>query len=370
MTDHATDGGQASQANSDEVSLIEILSAVLRNWRAVLLLPVLFALAAGVLSLSRDRSYVATASFMPQAADTRGASGAAALAQQFGISLGADRPGHSPEFYKDLLESAAILRRAVESDYQIPRRNGGTTTRNLVQHWKVSAEGGPLPPWRMAVERLRRSITASVARETGVIGVTVSADHPVLAEQITSKLLDLLNDYNLEMRQQRAREEARFISGRMTEVQGELARAEEALELFLRKNRNFRNSPELTFEHDRLQRQVAMRQEIYTSLLRGQEQARIDGVRDTPLLTIIDPPAGTSKPVPRRTILRAVIGFMLGFLLAIAIAAVKEAARRARHAKDPRYREFEDLVRRVWGDIRRPSRWVRNGEKRVAAGND
>ena len=67
--------------------------------------------------------------------------------------------------------------------------------------------------------------------------------------------------------------------------------AERAREDFLRQNRGFGNSPELMSEHDRLQRQVAMRQEVYTSLLRSQEQARIDAVRDTPLLAFIDTPS-------------------------------------------------------------------------------
>ena len=367
MTSIPTDGGATEISNPDEISLIEILTGVLRNWRALLLLPILFAIGAGALSLSRKRSYVATASFMPQSADTRNVGGAAALAQQFGINLAADRAGHSSEFYEDLLKSGTILRRAVESKYAVPSGSSQGQPVNLVQYWKVKDQTSALPAWRLAVERLRRTMGTSVVRETGVIEVTVSADHPLLAEQITQRLLDLLNEYNLEMRQARAREEVRFVSGRLTEVQGELTAAENSLETFLSRNRNYSNSPELTFEHDRLERQVEMRQEVYTSLLRAQEQARIDGVRDTPLLTVVDPPAGTAKPVARRTVLRTLIGFMLGFVLAVGVAAVREAARHARQNNDPRYREFEDTVRGLWSDLRHPRRWLRNGAGRVAA---
>ena len=187
---------------------------------------------------------------------------------------------------------------------------------------------------------------------------------------MTAKLLELLNDYNLEARQTRAREESRFISGRMTEAQGEVRAAEDALERFLRQNRDFRNSPELTFQHDRLQRQVTARQEVYASLLRAQEQARIDGMRDTPVLQIIDAPAGTSQPQSRKVVLRTLVAFMLGLVLSLAFATIREAGRRGRLSNDPHYREFEDLVHRTWSDLRHPRRWVGRGERRVSAGDD
>jgi uncharacterized protein involved in exopolysaccharide biosynthesis len=99
--------------------------------------------------------------------------------------------------------------------------------------------------------------------------------------------VELLNEFNLETRQSQALEEGRFVSARMAEAQEELREAEEALKTFLQQNRQFRNSPELVFEHDRLQRQVAMRQEIFTSLAQSHEQSRIDAVRDTPVITVI-----------------------------------------------------------------------------------
>lgn len=363
-------GDPKAPSSSDEISLIEIMTAVLRSWRAVLLLPLLFAFLAGAMALRQKRSYVATASFIPQTAENRNVGGAAALAQQFGVSLGTDRPGHSPAFYVDLLESATILRRAVESQYEVPSKTNQAKTATLVEYWKLNVANAPVPPWRSALERLRGAVAASVIRETGVVEIRVSADDPFLAEQITERLLELLNEYNLEMRQGRAKEEARFISGRLTEIQNELTAAENALEAFLSQNRNFRNSPQLTFEHDRLQRQVLMRQEVYASLLRAQEQARFDGVRDTPLLTIIDYPAGTASPASRGVVLRILMGFMLGFLLAVALASVREAARRGRQTNDPYFRELEDSVRRLLNDLRHPRRWLGNGAERITARNE
>jgi uncharacterized protein involved in exopolysaccharide biosynthesis len=353
----------------DEISLVEIANTILRNWRMIAVLPVILALVIGLWTLSQERTYSASASFIPQGTEGRGGGGASALAQQFGVNLGTDRPGHSPQFYAELLTSLAILRKAVESDYAVPGDNGRARTASLIELYEID-EPGVVAPWRKAVDQLRGDISTSVARETGVVRLTVSASHPALSELIAQRLLELLNEFNLEARQSRAQEEGRFITGRLAEAQAELLGAERALQEFLRQNREFRNSPELLFDHDRLQRQVAMRQEVYTSLLRSQEEARIDAVRDTPLLTIIDSPIGAAQPEGRGTVLRAMLAFMLGLMIAVIAAFIGEFARRSRETENPQYREFQGLARQAWADMRRPDRWLRQGEKTPAAAGD
>jgi uncharacterized protein involved in exopolysaccharide biosynthesis len=236
---------------------------------------------------------------------------------------------------------------------------------NLVEYWTQDLSLRDGPPWRSAVDRLRRAVSASVVRETGVVELAVTTDNPLLSEQIAERLLSMLNEYNLEMRQSRALEEARFIGGRVAEVQAELGAAEDAVDAFRRQNRNFLNSPDLTSDYQRLERQLALRQEVYLSLLRAQEQTRIDGMRDTPLLTVIDAPAGTAVHASRRVMLRITIAFLLGVLAAVGLATTYDAARRARLLNDPRHLEFEALVRQFWTDVRNPRRWFQGHHSRT-----
>src|SRR5687767_12441096 len=98
----STDNTLLVPPDDDEISLVEVANTVLRNWRVVLVLPVLLALAVGARTLTQERAYEASATFMPQAAEARGIGGAAALAQQFGVNLGTDRTGQSSAFYVDL----------------------------------------------------------------------------------------------------------------------------------------------------------------------------------------------------------------------------------------------------------------------------
>lgn len=360
---NATNGPTPAPVPDNEIALIEIITALLRNWKALVILPLALAFVVGITSLNRERSYYATATFVPQAAESRSVGGAAALAQQFGVNLGGERAGQSPQFYEDLLRSTTILRRAVEAEYQLPADSLPARKGTLIDYWRLNLVMDPDPAWRRATYRLRSAIATTVRRETGVIELRVTSDRPVMAEQMAARLLELLNDYNLEVRQARGRDEARFTGGRLSESQAELRQAEDSLERFLRQNRDFRNSPELTFQHDRLQRHVLARQEVFAALLRAQEQARIDGMRDTPVLQIIDTPAETAQPMSRKVALRTMIAFILGLIVAVFFALAREFARRARRSNDPQFREFEGLARDVWRDIRRPRQLLGERDK-------
>jgi hypothetical protein len=117
-------------------------------------------------------------------------------------------------------------------------------------------------------------------------------------------------------------------------------------------------SPELVFEHERLQRQVLMRQQVHLSLVESYEQARLDARRDTPLITVIDHPAGSAVQRPRTLVRRITLGFLLGLMIALSITFMREYVRRSRSGPDDHYREFHELREDLWQDLRSPRRWV------------
>ena len=68
---------------------------------------------------------------------------------------------------------------------------------------------------------------------------------------------------------------------------------------FLERNRSYESSPQLVFAYQGLQRRLNTAQELYLTLLREFETARIEEVNDTPVLTVIDaavPPRRKSHP--------------------------------------------------------------------------
>jgi uncharacterized protein involved in exopolysaccharide biosynthesis len=186
-----------------------------------------------------------------------------------------------------------------------------------------------------------------------VVTVSVTMPSPHLAAQIARRLLDLTAEFNVRTRQSRAGSERKFAEQRATDAARDLRAAEDRLQGFLQANRQFQGSPSLVFQHERLQREVVMRQELYTTLLQSYQQARIDEVRDTPVLTVVDAPQPPAVRDPRGTAMRMLLGLGFGAMLAVGLALLRDYLRRSRELGRPDYREFSALRRSAFRWIRR-----------------
>lgn len=302
----------------------DVLRMFSRHRRLMLSLPLLAAFALVAVGVWRPRTYTSAASFLGATGDMTGA-GLANIASQFGLRLPARDATQSPQFYADLLRSRQLLDSVVRTEYTYRDIRGTPTKHNLVAMF-----GGRDGDSRVAIERaiagIDRAIGVSVGRETGVARISVSTPAPELSGAIVSRFLELVNNFNLHTRQTRARAERQFAEARLREVEGELRQSEERLRAFLRVNRSYELSPTLTIEHDRLQRNVTTRQQVYITLLQAFEQARIDEVRDTPVITVVEPPYVPALPDRRGLLRRALLGCVLGTILAVGVAVLIEKA--------------------------------------------
>ena len=204
------------------------------------------------------------------------------------------------------------------------------------------------------MKRLGQHLQVSTDLKTGVVTVAVEAPAADLAEQLVRYALDLVNAFNLRTRQTRATAEREFVEARASEAQGELREAENRLQGFLTTNRNFDNAPQLQFQHDRLQRDVGMRQDVYTKLVQAYEQARIDEVRNTPVITIVEAPIRPVRPDSRRLALKAVLALFIGGILGVLIALFRQALVRTSDESPDQYAEFVRLRTALVAELRRP----------------
>jgi uncharacterized protein involved in exopolysaccharide biosynthesis len=343
----------------DEISIIEVASFVVRRRLFIVLSALVGVLLTLPIALMTEREYVATASFLPNGGEQGGFAGAAGLAAQFGFSMprsgGSER---SPDFYEALIKSREILDAVVRDGVQMLTPDGMKFV-DLAAHFEIGAstveERSELTRRRLAEE----VVGVSVVRETGIVSLRVRTDAPELSAAVGWRLLDLISEFDLETRQSEASAERRFAEDRLVQLQGELATVEDSLRVFLDENRQFSNSSQLTFQHERLQRKVGMRQELVTAMAQAHEQARIDEVRTTPVVTIIDEPQAPSLPEPRGRLLKLLLGGILGTIVGLGLAFVVEYGERAESEQNEEYREFRNVLKDAWKDLfglRRPRR--------------
>lgn len=347
-----------TERSDTEISFVKLLTVLLRSRGLILAVTLLVTGVTVGATFVTARRYTATASFVPQS--RRAPSNISALAAQFGMSVPGGDGSQSPAFYMYLLESREILRPVVA------RRYAFTPGGDSVTLGQVYGIEGPTAEFRLdaTIDRLRQNISTKTDTRTGVVSATIVAATPRLAYGLASALVDELNRYNLESRQSQAGAERRFAQQRLNEIRTELRSAEGQLQAFLTANRGGA-SPQLQFDRSRLEREVQLRQELYNSLAQALEQAKIEEVRDTPVITLVDRPFEPTKPESRhlvtRLLLAIIAGSTMGALLAFARAyfrsADTDASDRAVLAMETRD-TLHDLARpwRLFGRAPRRSR--------------
>ena len=247
------------------------------------------------------------------------------------------------QFYEDLIQSREILGSLVARGVEVITETG-VTTIDLAEHFEIEGETDEARNARTRRRLEQEVISVSVSPETGVVTVALQTDTPALSAAIGRRLLELISRFDVETRQSQASQERSFAEERLGQLRTELTMVEDSLKLFLDENRQFMNSPQLTFENGRLQRQVLMRQELVTAMALAFEQARIDEVRNTPVLTIIDQPLAPAIANPRGRLMKLITGLAAGLLGGLALVYLRELRARSGAVANQSFGEFKGVL--------------------------
>jgi uncharacterized protein involved in exopolysaccharide biosynthesis len=164
---------------------------------------------------------------------------------------------------------------------------------------------------------LRDAITLDVNARTNVVKFNVEARTPQLAQALAETTLVDLNEANVDLRRARAAAEHQFTDDRATAARLGLDSADQALASFYQRNRSISSSPDLQMEEARLKRRVDMSQQVYVQLRLQAEQAGLQEVRNTPIVSIIDPPLMPVKRSRPNRRLAVALGLLIGLSLAL-----------------------------------------------------
>lgn len=328
------------------------LNVLMRQRWLILLLPAVFGVAGLVRAELATRKYLATAKFAPQDAPAAGA-GLGQLASQLGVGVG--RVGtNSPQFYADLVFSREILRRLVRTELERPSTG---FKGDLIAYYHVAGATDDEKVER-AVRAIRGNLS-STADRNNVVNVELSMDAPELALTLMHRLLELVNEFNVHRRQTQARAEREFVQQRVLTAKTDLNAAEDAVAEFFRRNR-VSLAPDLQAQGQRLGREVALRQALYMQLSQSLETSRIEEVRATSLITVLERPDGFVVPQAKRALQKGILAAVLGLVIAIILAYIRDAAGRSREHAANDYEEFRRLRRQFFAELRQsPVVWLR-----------
>lgn len=307
--------------------------------------------------------YVGAVTFIAEVRPTtQVSSDLAGVAAQFGLRFPGGSRERSPEFYVSLIRSDRVLRELLETRF--PASDADAASVPLIETLQIRG-GSDAVRLERGVRKLRRLINPSIDLRSSIIRLEVEMPSAELAAAVANWLVHQADTFNREVRHTQRRDHRRFVEERVGLAQEGLAEAEDALRTFLEQNRRYDQSPTKRFEEDRLARQVNIANEVYLTLRRELETARIEENNDVPVLTVVDPAIPPERPASPRPMRMLVFGMIVGLVGAASYVFLIEYVRMM-GSRDPHGRSVVvEQLRGARSEVRRITRL----RHRVTAGD-
>lgn len=269
---------------------------ILKHWRELIALPLLVAIIAVVVSFLVPKQYEGVAIFSPAEDVSSSLPGnLASIAAQFGIAAGTQ--GYNVYYFAQVAQSREVLR-AVALD---TIETGG---RRIPVLDLIDAKGDTAGErLENGIKALKSRLTVRTDNQADLVTLRARGPTPDAAAALVASLLNGLNTVTTASIRSGGSAERRFAQAQADSAREALQVAENRLRDFLTANRSITSSPALQFEDARLRRQIQIRQDLYLALVNQAEAAKLREVRNTPAISLIQPPqASTRKVWPRRSV--------------------------------------------------------------------
>lgn len=332
--------GELDEEQPDEPLTLALWTAgVISRWRIMVGSALAVLALAIIVAVVLPPSYQVTVSFAPNPTSSSKLSGVmsslgglSSLAGGLAGSLGsATEPTESPAFYTELLQSRELLTRILLTRFPNPRTANPRDSARLVDIMDIKA-ADPARRVELGLKSLQKSMRTEADMRTNMVKITVSNRYPELTAREANAALALVNTFNLQQRASRAGEKSGYLQSRLAAARIGLSVAQARYRDFLLGNRQWQSSPTLSSNEESLRREQDLASDLFLSLEKQYEAARLDEFNDAALITIVDSAVTPRAPAwPRYSILVPAAlmgGVILGFVLAGIATVYRDWTRR------------------------------------------
>jgi uncharacterized protein involved in exopolysaccharide biosynthesis len=240
------------------------------------------------------------------------------LASLAGVNVGSGSP---TEIYQNLLQSESVVGPVIYSRYLTKEYPDSV---NLIQYFEIDTkdknpEIQKRKRYLTVNELLTKSlISTDLDKMTKILTVKVTMPEAQLSADVVNKLVESLDQYIRTKRKSYASEQRYYLEKRVEQIKDSLNICENELRDFREQNRMITQSPNLLLEQERLMRNVEIQQNVYIELTKQLELAKIDEIKDTPILNI--------KEIAQNPIIKAgpkrVVTLILIFFFSVLVSGI------------------------------------------------
>jgi capsule polysaccharide export protein KpsE/RkpR len=248
------------------------------------------------------------------------------LASQFGIAIprGESNPNWS---YEKVINSRKMAKNLLRHRFDTEEFGPQKELLQIVTYGNDKPEYGIDTLLIQGIESVTGMI--EVTKSNSLFELEISASEPKLAADLASTVMEELDLHQRQFNARKTTETRQFIEERLLDTESELEEAEETLKLFRERNRRIFESPQLQLEQERLTRDVAVLIGVFTTLKQQLETAKIEEVKESEYVIILDNPnipLYPSKPKKKLMVIMAgFLGIGLGMVLAFVLEYIQNS---------------------------------------------
>jgi len=327
----------------DSVSIIDLLLLLAQHIKVILIAPaILCTLTIIYVLFIVDPVYKSTSKIMSSSGGGS-ISQASGLAAQFGINI-ATGQSELKWSYTEIIKSRTLSRAILKRKFDTEEFG---SQKSLIQ---ILEYGDDEPKFGMdileikALDKLLEMIDVSESIQTAIYTVNIHASEPELSAKINKVLIEELDAHLQAYNRAKTSETRQFIEERIVDTEKELMASEEALKIFMDRNRRIENSPGLKLEEQRLAREVTVLTGVFTTLKQQLETTKIEEVKESDYVVILDPPEVpliSSAPKKKKMV---ILAGLLGFCIGIGIAFVRGYVRNTEEEEKEKIVQAQSLL--------------------------
>lgn len=328
--------------DEEAIHLLPIINLLLIHRREIFLPAIALMMAVWLVSFFKPPVYTATASFMNSSESGM----VEKLAGPNGMRGGGEEISAIPEYYAALLNSGEFLAGMVKRQLLNAKNKPGS---DWLQELVGDEEDEDLVT-ALAVGELRGMISLKppdARAKRMILELSVQSNSPTLSKSIATSVLDAIAAQGGDERTQKAIQNRDFIQQRLADSELALHQAESALSAFLTRNHKI-DVPRLAAENERLERAVKVQEELFMTLRKELELAKIKVQENKSLLRVLEQPSA-KRTGPKR-LRPAIISFLLGFMLMSGRVLVRDRLAKM-NRNDPDVHLFLDQIHGIESDL-------------------
>jgi len=307
--------------DEDPTSLIDILLVLARHLKLIIITPIIFCIMMTINVLFFvSPIYVSSATFMSSDTGNK-QSNMMGWASEFGFAM----PNSGSDLkwsYEEVIKSRKMARTLLKYHFDTDKLGPNKELQQILTYGNGHPEVGNDKMIKSAINAVQDMIKIN---STGnMFTLEVSTFEPQLATDVANAVMKELETHLREYNTRKTSETRQFIDERLENVKGELEEAEKYMMNFRENNRNIRSSPALQMKQERLARDVAVLIGVFTTLQQQLETAKIDEVKESEYVVVLDPAETPLYPVKLKKKFLVVFAGFLGIGFGMIFAFIRE----------------------------------------------